>query len=75
MNSTSKLLIIAGLSLIALGLLWQFAPGLFKHLGRLPGDIAIEKENARFYFPLTTSLILSAVFSLVVFLIQYFKSK
>jgi Protein of unknown function (DUF2905) len=51
----SRWLIIFGVVLIAAGLLW---PLLHKiGLGRLPGDIVIERENFRFYFPIVTSLI------------------
>jgi hypothetical protein len=59
----SRILIIAGLVLIALGLLWPWLTKL--GLGRLPGDIAIEHENFRFYFPITTSIIISLVVSLL----------
>ncbi|MEW5757687.1 MAG: DUF2905 domain-containing protein [Pseudomonadota bacterium] len=62
----SKLLITAGIILVILGLLW---PALQKlGLGRLPGDIVIEKENFRFYFPLTTSLLISLVLFLIFWL-------
>ena len=69
MNQGPKLLIILGVCLIISGLVWQWG-GKWLHLGRLPGDIAIEKENVRFYFPLTTSLLLSAVLSLVMYLLS-----
>lgn len=59
----SRLLIILGVVLIAVGLLW---PLLEKSgLGRLPGDILIEREGFRFYLPITTSLLISLVLSLV----------
>ncbi|ALP51958.1 hypothetical protein Tel_01730 [Candidatus Tenderia electrophaga] len=58
-----KLLITIGVVLIVLGVLW---PLLQKSgLGRLPGDIAVEKENFKFYFPITTSIIVSIVLSLI----------
>lgn len=58
-----KLLITIGVVLIALGVLW---PLLQKSgLGRLPGDIAVEKENFKLYFPITTSIIVSIVLSLI----------
>ncbi len=74
MNAGPRLLVIAGVLLVVAGILWQLLsklPGGFP-LGRLPGDIAIEKENFRFYFPLTTSILLSAVLSLIMLLIRYF---
>ncbi|HLL27279.1 MAG TPA: DUF2905 domain-containing protein [Xanthobacteraceae bacterium] len=62
----SRFLIVLGIVILAAGLLW---PVLAKFgLGRLPGDIAIERENFRFYFPLMTSLLLSIVFSVVLWL-------
>ena len=60
----ARFLIVLGLSILIIGLLW---PNLSRiGLGRLPGDIAVERGNFTFYFPLTTCLLLSAVFSLVV---------
>lgn len=59
----SRLLIIFGLVLVALGLLWPVIAKL--GLGRLPGDIVIERENFRLYIPLGTSLLISALLSLV----------
>jgi Protein of unknown function (DUF2905) len=59
----SRLLILFGLALIALGLFW---PAITKlGLGRLPGDIVIERENFRLYLPIATSLLTSAVLSLI----------
>jgi hypothetical protein len=69
----AKTLISAGAVLLVIGVLWQFA-GPYLRIGRLPGDIAVEKENFRFYFPLTTSILLSVVFSLVVWLWRWWKS-
>jgi len=60
-----------GAILIVAGLLWQFGSGVLP-LGRLPGDIAIEKENFKFYFPLATSVLLSVIVSLVLYLIRFF---
>lgn len=62
-----KILITAGVILIVVGLLW---PLLYKSgLGRLPGDISVEREGFRFYFPLTTSIIASLALSLLLWLI------
>lgn len=59
----SRFLITLGIVLIVAGLLW---PLLEKAgLGRLPGDLMVERENFRFYFPITTSLIVSAALSLL----------
>lgn len=65
-----KLLISLGAIFIVIGLLWQF--GIFAHfrLGRLPGDILIEKENMKFYFPLTTGILISVIISLIAWLFR-----
>jgi len=71
MESPQNLLIAAGTVLIIIGLLWQFGGkfGLF----RLPGDISVEKENFRFYFPLTSSILISIVLSLIFFILSRFR--
>ena len=62
----SRWLIIFGVVLIAAGLLWPLLQKL--GLGRLPGDIVIERESFRFYFPIVTSLIISVFLSLILWL-------
>ena len=64
-----RLLITLGVLLVAVGLLWPWLTKL--GLGRLPGDIVVERENSRFYFPLMTSLIVSVVLSLLVALVSW----
>jgi hypothetical protein len=66
--STSKLLIIFGLVLVVAGLLWPFITKL--GLGRLPGDIVIERGNFTVYIPIVTSLLFSAVLSIILWLIN-----
>lgn len=63
------LLLILGLVIAGVGLVWILAPSI-PWLGRLPGDIRIERENFRFYFPLMTCLLLSLVLSLVLWVIR-----
>jgi hypothetical protein len=63
-----KLLIVAGLVLIALGLLWLAAERF--GLGRLPGDILIRGQNYSVYLPLATCLILSLLLTLALWLLQ-----
>ena len=70
--SVSRLLIIFGLLLVAAGLLWPLITRL--GLGRLPGDIVIERENFRLYLPIATSLLLSVVLSLILWLINRWTS-
>ena len=66
------MLVFSGICLIILGLFFIFRDQIpwLKSLGRLPGDIAIEKENFRFYFPLTTSILLSLIFTLIAYLLR-----
>jgi Protein of unknown function (DUF2905) len=65
-------LLVLGLVIAGVGLVWILAPSI-PWLGRLPGDIRIERENFRFYFPLVTCLLLSLVLSLVVWVIRLFR--
>ncbi|MFM8859771.1 MAG: DUF2905 domain-containing protein [Methylocystis sp.] len=58
-----KLLIIAGGGLIFIGVIWLMAERF--GFSRLPGDIVIEKENFRFYFPITTCIVISIILSLI----------
>jgi hypothetical protein len=65
-------LLVLGLAVAGLGLIWILVPSI-PWLGRLPGDIRIERENFRFYFPLATCILLSLVLSLVLWLVQLFR--
>ncbi|MHB8482493.1 MAG: DUF2905 domain-containing protein [Nitrospiria bacterium] len=61
-------LIVLGLILAGIGLIFLFAekfPGKIGWLGKLPGDIYVEKKAFKFYFPLTTSILISLILSLV----------
>ncbi len=71
MNPVTKILITIGIILIIMGLLWQIG-GKFFPLGRLPGDIVMERENFRFYFPIVTSIIISVILSLILYLFRFF---
>lgn len=66
MKDFSNLLIIGGIILIVGGL--AFKSGL--PLGRLPGDIRIQGDNFGFYFPITTSILISVVLSLILWLLK-----
>jgi hypothetical protein len=59
----ARFLILLGIVLLAAGLLWPYLSQI--GLGRLPGDIVIQRGNVTFYFPLMTCLLLSLLFSLV----------
>ena len=64
----SRLLIIFGLVLVAIGVLWPVIAKL--GLGRLPGDLVIERENFRPYIPIATSLLISLLLSLVLWFLN-----
>jgi len=61
-------LILAGIALIVVGIAWPWLAKL--GLGRLPGDISIEREGFSFYFPLVTCLIVSIVVSVLLWLFR-----
>ena len=63
-----RLLIVFGLALVVLGLLWPLIANM--GLGRLPGDFTIERGNFRLYLPLATSLLISVVISVLLWLID-----
>ncbi len=64
-----KALIVAGAALIIIGLLLQYS-GKIPFLGKLPGDIVIRKKNFTFYFPLATSVLLSIIITVILYLIR-----
>jgi hypothetical protein len=63
-------LITIGVILVIAGLILYFAGGRLTWLGRLPGDIRIERENFKLYFPLTTMIILSLLLTLILWIIR-----
>jgi hypothetical protein len=65
-----RLLITAGLLLVAVGLLVTFAGRLPFRIGRLPGDIYFQGKNTSFYFPLTTCILASVLFSLILWIFR-----
>lgn len=65
----SKLLIITGIVLVVLGLAWNVLAKL-PFVGRLPGDILIQKKNFTLYFPITTAILVSAILSLIFWLLS-----
>jgi DUF2905 family protein len=64
----ARFLVLLGLALLLVGLLWPYLSRL--GLGRLPGDIVIQRDNVTFYFPVVTCLLLSLVFSLVFWVVN-----
>ncbi|MHB8843900.1 MAG: DUF2905 domain-containing protein [Nitrospirota bacterium] len=72
MHELAKGLILLGAVLIAVGLLLLVLPKM-PFLGKLPGDIVIRRENFSFYFPLATSIVISIVVSLILYLVGRFR--
>lgn len=73
MNSTvGKWIIFIGLALVCLGVIIYFFHDKLRWLGNLPGDIRIEKENFKFYFPITTMILLSVLLSILLRLVGRF---
>jgi hypothetical protein len=72
MTGLGKLLIAGGAVMIVVGLMVVFVGKTNLPLGRLPGDIAYRGKNTSFYFPIMTCIIISAVLSLVMWLIGKF---
>lgn len=73
MHPIAKLLIISGVVLIVAGLVWHFVGRTGIPLGKLPGDVAVEKENFKFYFPITTSILISVLLTLILWAVSYFR--
>ncbi len=69
MNEIGKFLILVGIITIIIGLILMLT-GKIPLIGRLPGDIVIERKNFVFYFPLATSILLSIIISLIFYLLS-----
>lgn len=67
-TTMAKWLIISGIILIAVGLAWPWLPRL--GLGHLPGDIHVKRDGVDFYFPVTTSIIISLILSVIFWLLK-----
>jgi hypothetical protein len=73
MNSeTGKWVIGIGVIIILIGIIIYFFHDKLNWIGRLPGDIRIEKENFRFYFPIATMILFSLLGTLIIWLIRKF---
>jgi H+/Cl- antiporter ClcA len=69
-QDAGKWIIVAGVVIILVGIIWYFFHDKLSWLGNLPGDFKVEKENFRFYFPLTTMLLLSLLLNAVIWLVK-----
>lgn len=71
-QNTGKYIIVIGVGIVVIGLLVYFLHDKLQWFGRLPGDIRVERDNFRFYFPITTMILISLLLSAVVALIKKF---
>ena len=74
MHTLGKMLLVAGLACTAIGALMMFSDKI-PFIGKLPGDINIKKDNFQLYVPITTSIILSILLSLVMWVISFLNKK
>jgi hypothetical protein len=70
MQHPGWLLIIVGLIIAGIGAVWLLTPHV-PWLGKLPGDIAAERENFRFYFPIVTCIVLSLLLTGIMWLVRF----
>lgn len=70
MSDTQKILISVGVAILIIGLLWPWISKL--PIGKLPGDIIIDKPNFKMYIPITSMIIISLVISFLIWLIKKF---
>ncbi|MGD0756156.1 MAG: DUF2905 domain-containing protein [Bacteroidales bacterium] len=71
MNSeTGKWIILSGLFIVIIGVVIYFFHDKLNWIGHLPGDIRVERDNFRFYFPVTTMILFSLVVSLLIYIIK-----
>ncbi len=69
-QDNAKWIIIVGVVILFVGMAFYFFGDYLKWIGRLPGDIRIERENFKFYFPITTMILLSLLLNLIIKVIQ-----
>jgi hypothetical protein len=74
MTPIGKMFVMLGGIIVAVGVLLMFFDKI-PYIGKLPGDISIKKGNFQFYFPITTSILLSIILSVILWLISSLKGK
>ncbi len=74
MQPMGKMLVVVGVVIAGVGLVLMFFDKV-PLIGKLPGDIDVKRENFRFLFPITSSIIISVVLSLILWLFSHFKGK
>jgi hypothetical protein len=71
-QNTGKYILIAGMCIVLIGAVVYFFGDKLHWIGRLPGDIRVERENARFYFPITTMILFSLLLTIIVNVVKRF---
>jgi len=71
-QQTGKYLVFIGVAIIVIGIVIYFFHNKFHWLGRLPGDIRVEKESFKFYFPITTMILLSLLLTIIANILKRF---
>lgn len=71
-HQIGKYIIAAGFLIIVIGVIFFFFGNIFKWVGRLPGDIRIENEQTRFYFPIVSMIIISLLLTVIVNILKRF---
>ena len=69
-QNTGKYIILFGVIVVVVGVVIYFFGDKLNWIGRLPGDIRVEKENSRFYFPITTMILFSVLLTVIVNLLR-----
>ena len=67
----AKSIIVLGAIIMLVGIVWYYFGEKLTFIGNLPGDIRIEKENFKFYFPITTMLIISVLINVLIRIYKY----
>jgi hypothetical protein len=71
-QQTGKYILIVGIVIVFIGILVYFFHDYLRWIGRLPGDIRIERDNFRFYFPLVSMILLSIFLTLIITIFKKF---
>jgi hypothetical protein len=71
-QNTGRYIIFVGVAVVVIGILVYFLHDKLNWIGRLPGDIRVEKGNTKFYFPIVTMLLLSLILTILINLIKKF---
>lgn len=71
-QDTGKYILLIGLAVVVIGIVIYFFHDKLNWIGRLPGDIRVEKENFRFYFPITTMIIFSVLLTIIIGVVKKF---